>query len=1090
MDNEVRFSVKILMDGQEKFAQATTSSKELGEAIDQVSSHSRKLNDELMNTNQRVVAFQNLFYGAQQLVDVTKQMTDMYANAEVANTKLTTVMRQRMSAQADDIASVRQVIAAQRELGVISGTVQTAGAQQMATFLNNKSSLEVLIPAMNNLVAQQNGLNATQEDATSIGNMMGKAMQGQAEVLQRVGITFTDAQKQILKYGNEQQRAATLAQVIKDNVGEMNTELAKTDAGQAKRMSMWFDGVKVSIGSAVSEVQPFISSFNQIGMSMFALQQVKSGFVAVTGSINLATIATSAHTAVTRVCTAAQNMHKAAMIQLTAATGSATVAATALAAAYTMGLSVAITGIVMLISSLCSSEKDATKDTKELSAANEAAKNKQEELNSTMTDARSGLAIMISKLKDFHGNKEQEKKLITECNNKYGEAMGYYASVSDWYKVLVANSETYCTQLVNEARIRQLANQAAQAEQKAHDIKYNQDGSTKKYSTQRETEERKVGQVSDADGKLIDITKTVSVAGTSQQEKASKAYTSSIIASQNAQKQMNSLVKENVKLQESLHNQVKGTQQYSSMQSADSSMKTGKSGKTGKTDDDNVLKYNAQSYADLEHNIDVYQKRIDKANPSETQQIKNWSEQIVRAKAAQQAIRELQGEYAKPTEFKSLQDYDNEISRQENLLKTADVTKQQSIVSNIADLKKQKGAMEDALNPVPVLSEIKSYDDLSAAIGYYQSKLQKADDSSRASINAQIKLLDNLKEKWESADREADKPAAIGKLNTLKEIDNAISYYQNKMKESDTSEMNGIQASINALERKRKLMSDIAGISTSRGELNDLKGMDNQELKIKLKAIGLDEIQTKIRNLQKMAGSTSLADPKQKKEIQQQITEWTRYGNQLKKNDVTLQGAWGSVKGLGGGISSLSKSLKGGTDAWDTMIGVVDSGIAIFQGITSIIQIVKALTASTAAEQVTVSTTQAATNSAEAATWSGLAAAKTAAAYAAIPFLGEGLATAQTTAFSAMIKAASIPMFANGGIAYGPTLGIFGEYGGASTNPEVVAPLDKLQGMLDTGGGAVCISGELKAKGRELVAVLANETRITSKSGRKTNIKI
>lgn len=55
MNNEVIFSVKILMDGQEKFAQATTSSKELGAAIDQVSNNSRKLNDELINTNQRVI---------------------------------------------------------------------------------------------------------------------------------------------------------------------------------------------------------------------------------------------------------------------------------------------------------------------------------------------------------------------------------------------------------------------------------------------------------------------------------------------------------------------------------------------------------------------------------------------------------------------------------------------------------------------------------------------------------------------------------------------------------------------------------------------------------------------------------------------------------------------------------------------------------------------------------------------------------------------------------------------------------------------------------------------------------------------------
>ena len=82
---------------------------------------------------------------------------------------------------------------------------------------------------------------------------------------------------------------------------------------------------------------------------------------------------------------------------------------------------------------------------------------------------------------------------------------------------------------------------------------------------------------------------------------------------------------------------------------------------------------------------------------------------------------------------------------------------------------------------------------------------------------------------------------------------------------------------------------------------------------------------------------------------------------------------------------------------------------------------------------------------------------------------------------------ASLPKFANGGIAYGPTLGIFGEYAGAANNPEVVAPLDRLKSLIgDTGGG---FSGRLEARlrGRDIVLALANETRISRK---KTNIRL
>lgn len=56
----------------------------------------------------------------------------------------------------------------------------------------------------------------------------------------------------------------------------------------------------------------------------------------------------------------------------------------------------------------------------------------------------------------------------------------------------------------------------------------------------------------------------------------------------------------------------------------------------------------------------------------------------------------------------------------------------------------------------------------------------------------------------------------------------------------------------------------------------------------------------------------------------------------------------------------------------------------------------------------------------------------------------------------------SLPAFADGGIVSGPTLGLVGEYPGASTNPEVIAPLDKLRGML--GGQAVQVHGRLSGR--------------------------
>lgn len=54
-----------------------------------------------------------------------------------------------------------------------------------------------------------------------------------------------------------------------------------------------------------------------------------------------------------------------------------------------------------------------------------------------------------------------------------------------------------------------------------------------------------------------------------------------------------------------------------------------------------------------------------------------------------------------------------------------------------------------------------------------------------------------------------------------------------------------------------------------------------------------------------------------------------------------------------------------------------------------------------------------------------------------------------------------VKKFADGGIISGPTMGLMGEYPGARTNPEVVAPLDKLKDMMGgSGGGTFMLRGQ------------------------------
>jgi len=76
---------------------------------------------------------------------------------------------------------------------------------------------------------------------------------------------------------------------------------------------------------------------------------------------------------------------------------------------------------------------------------------------------------------------------------------------------------------------------------------------------------------------------------------------------------------------------------------------------------------------------------------------------------------------------------------------------------------------------------------------------------------------------------------------------------------------------------------------------------------------------------------------------------------------------------------------------------------------------------------------------------------------------------------------ASVPKFANGGIVSGPTMGLMGEYPGAKSNPEVIAPLDKLQGMMGGKSQNVNVGGQFKINGQDLVVALQRADRNRSR---------
>jgi hypothetical protein len=75
-------------------------------------------------------------------------------------------------------------------------------------------------------------------------------------------------------------------------------------------------------------------------------------------------------------------------------------------------------------------------------------------------------------------------------------------------------------------------------------------------------------------------------------------------------------------------------------------------------------------------------------------------------------------------------------------------------------------------------------------------------------------------------------------------------------------------------------------------------------------------------------------------------------------------------------------------------------------------------------------------------------------------------------------KISAVPKLATGGLAYGPTLAVVGDNPGASSNPEVIAPLNKLQSMMQPQTSNIQLGGKFTIDGRNLVYLVEENSKI------------
>lgn len=1043
--SDVKFNIKLVVDGKERLVSATTDVKHFAEAFEEAKTEANKARDSLLRATQSVESMRNAISGLQQVTGVLRDLTAAYAEQEVVETKLANNMRNMMGAREADIQSIKDLCAAQQELGVIGDEVQLAGAQEMTTYLEKKSSLETLIPVMNDMLAQQYGLNATQEEAANIAMMLGKVMEGQTGALSRYGYYFDEAQEKILKFGTEEQRAAVLAEIVEGAIGGMNAELAKTDAGKAKQLANSIGDLKEEVGKVLMPLSQMIEAFDGIGNILLILGQIVWGVQGISSAIKNMHLATRTQTVATKLLSAAQKEARLLTVAWSRAQIAWTFGAKA-AAIQMVGLRVAVMalktaliggGLMLIIDGLCTllgklagNSEDAADGIHEVDAA-------QQEIDQTLASTRATLSLHISELESLIAAKKtgkdvskEEKKIIGELGDAYGETMGYFSSVEGWYKALIANSEAYCQQMVIEARTRRMANELAELYEERDNKKELARTASNVFGSGKEESELTVG-INGYGGTLRYGVK-----------KGSREYeqlfgldkTENAIAEK--EKQMNDMVQEGMSIK---------------MPVMGSSVRPGNPGKTGRTGNTELsLIADPKSNNELQNNLRYYESAFNNAKTNEER-----------------------------AEYKKLYQAVNETLKAQNDLSKA---KESLLGKELSELK-TLGEYEDLLKELRDQRRDASKEDLEQ-IDERIKKTEEAKQHFEGSFKAKTKK-EELEEQLEALQREFDGSVDVQAKLKLSE---KISDVQRQIDELS----NGQLTIAAAVEPSYVVKGSREDKRQSRQNAEQRVGRIKQDYELGI--IGKEEALKEIGEIQ--AGLEGLGIDPIKVELDPSFTD-------------TLREGWQSIQGIGSSIDSITRSLDGSQDAWQTITGLVNGFIGLYDGIMQIVQIVNLLTKANdavAVSEITKSVAQKASaasgmlgmasaveeiaknelvttaNKEATASFMELAAAQYMAAHASIPFAGYGIATGFATAAAATVAAIGASMmalpFADGGVVYGPTLGLVGEYSGASHNPEVIAPLDKLRGLLGTPNGMGSGRVRFEIKGRKLVGVLANEMAV------------
>lgn len=261
----------------------------------------------------------------------------------------------------------------------------------------------------------------------------------------------------------EYRKMAAEAATLSDTLADLNTQtriLSNDDANLQGFMS-GVSGLAGVFTTATGALSLFASENEDLARIQTRVQSVMAitmGLQQVFNTLNK----DSAFRLVTVV--KMKNLLTAANTRLAVSLGISTAAAQALMATLTLGLSVVITGLIIAWDKYTDAQEKAAEKAKERVKI-------ESDGRAQMIKTRFEIDNTIKSLKNFTGNKKQEKAKVEELNRKYGESFGYYDTLAQWYDILIQKSEDYIQMLFLQAKAQSLVNKAVEADEKVATIK-------------------------------------------------------------------------------------------------------------------------------------------------------------------------------------------------------------------------------------------------------------------------------------------------------------------------------------------------------------------------------------------------------------------------------------------------------------------------------------------------------------------------------------------------------------------------------------------------------------------------------------------